>query len=168
MAGKRANILFLMADQLAAPFLALERTMAAHAPALSGLADKGVVFDNFYCNAPLCAPSRFSMMSGSLPKRIGAFDNAADFPSDVPTFAHYLRAAGYRTALAGKMHFCGADQLHGFEERLTTDIYPADFGWTPDWRHPGERIDWWYHNLGSVTGAGVAEITNQLDRKSVV
>jgi len=26
------------------------------------------------------------------------------------------------------MHFCGADQLHGFEERLTTDIYPADFG----------------------------------------
>ncbi|MGB1425861.1 MAG: choline-sulfatase, partial [Paracoccaceae bacterium] len=55
------------------------------------------------------------------------------------------------------------DQLHGFEERLTTDIYPADFGWTPDYRKPGERIDWWYHNMGSVTGAGVAEITNQLE-----
>ena len=63
----------------------------------------------------------------------------------------------------GKMHFVGPDQLHGFEERLTTDIYPADFGWTPDYRKPGERIDWWYHNLGSVTGAGVAEITNQLE-----
>jgi choline-sulfatase len=50
------------------------------------------------------------------------------------------------------MHFVGPDQLHGFEERLTTDIYPADFGWTPDYRKPGERIDWWYHNLGSVTG----------------
>jgi choline-sulfatase len=61
------------------------------------------------------------------------------------------------------MHFIGPDQLHGFEERLTTDIYPADFGWTPDYRKPGERIDWWYHNLGSVTGAGVAEITNQLE-----
>jgi choline-sulfatase len=61
------------------------------------------------------------------------------------------------------MHFVGPDQLHGFEERLTTDIYPADFGWTPDYRKPGERIDWWYHNLGSVTGAGVAEITNQLE-----
>ncbi len=46
---------------------------------------------------------------------------------------------------------------------LTTDIYPADFGWTPDYTKPGERIDWWYHNLGSVTGAGVAEITNQLE-----
>ena len=38
-------------------------------------------------------------------------------------------------------------------ERLTTDAYPADFGWTPDWRRPGERIGWWYHNLGSVTVA---------------
>ena len=61
------------------------------------------------------------------------------------------------------MHFVGPDQLHGFEERLTTDVYPADFGWTPDYRKPGERIDWWYHNLGSVTGAGVAEITNQME-----
>jgi len=49
------------------------------------------------------------------------------------------------------------------EERLTTDIYPADFGWTPDYRKPGERIDWWYHNMGSVTGAGVAEISNQME-----
>jgi arylsulfatase A-like enzyme len=83
--------------------------------------------------------------------------------SDIPTYAHHLRRAGYQTALSGKMHFVGPDQLHGFEERLTTDIYPADFGWTPDYRKPGERIDWWYHNLGSVTGAGVAEITNQLE-----
>ena len=37
------------------------------------------------------------------------------------------------------MHFCGPDQLHGFEERLTTDIYPADFGWTPDWTRFEER-----------------------------
>ena len=55
---------------------------------------------------------------------------------------------------AGKMHFVGPDQLHGFEERLTTDIYPADFGWTPDWTKPDERIDWWYHNLASVTAGG--------------
>ncbi|HEY0275077.1 MAG TPA: choline-sulfatase, partial [Paenirhodobacter sp.] len=34
---------------------------------------------------------------------------------------------------------------------------------TPDYTKPGERIDWWYHNLGSVTGAGVAEITNQME-----
>jgi choline-sulfatase len=82
---------------------------------------------------------------------------------EVPTFAHHLRRLGYTTVMSGKMHFVGPDQLHGLEERLTTDIYPADFGWTPDWTRPGERIDWWYHNLSSVTGAGVAEITNQLE-----
>eukprot|EP01133_Synstelium_polycarpum_P025498 gene25498-30608_t len=68
-----------------------------------------------------------------------------------------------RTICAAPMHFVGPDQLHGLEERLTTDIYPADFGWTPDYRKPGERIDWWYHNLGSVTGAGVAETSNQME-----
>ena len=103
------------------------------------------------------------MMAGRLPSRIGAYDNASEFPAAVPTFAHGLRAAGYRTCLAGKMHFVGPDQLHGFEERLTTDIYPADFGWTPNWDAPEERIDWWYHNMLSVKQAGVAAATNQLD-----
>jgi choline-sulfatase len=159
---KRPNILFLMADQLAATILTLRDAMAANAPSLWHLAEKSVVFDNFYCNSPLCSPSRFTMMSGSLPKRIGAFDNAADFPADIPTFAHYLRAIGYRTALAGKMHFCGPDQLHGFEERLTTDIYPADYGWTPDWTRPQVRPSW-YHNMLSVTQAGPCLRSNQLD-----
>lgn len=102
-------------------------------------------------------------MSGQLPSSTGVFDNAAEFPSDLPTYAHHLRAAGYYTCLSGKMHIVGPDQLHGFEERLTTDIYPADFGRTPDYRNPGERIEWWYHNLGSVTGASVAEISNQME-----
>ena len=97
-------------------------------------------------------------VSGQLPSRTGVYDNAAEFVSSIPTYAHHLRAAGYHTCLSGKMHFVGPDQLHGFEERLTTDIYPADFGWTPDYRKPGERIDWWYHNLGSVIGAGIAEL----------
>ena len=61
------------------------------------------------------------------------------------------------------MHFVGPDQLHGFEERLTTDIYPSDFGWTPNWDAPEERVDWWYHNMLSVQQAGVAAATNQLD-----
>ena len=46
----------------------------------------------------------------------------------MPTYAHYLRREGYETVLAGKMHFIG-EQLHGYEERLTSDIYPGDFGW---------------------------------------
>ena len=121
-----------------------------------------MVFDSFYCNSPLCAPSRFSFLSGRQVSAIGAYDNAAEFPAQVPTFAHYLRSAGYQTVLSGKMHFCGADQLHGFEERLTTDIYPADFGWTPDWTRFEERPSW-YHTMDSVTQAGPCTRTNQID-----
>ncbi len=97
-----------------------------------------------------------------MPSQIGAYDNAAEFPAQTPTFAHYLRRAGYQTALSGKMHFCGPDQLHGFEERLTTDIYPADFGWTPDWTRFEERPAW-YHTMDSVTQAGPCVRTNQID-----
>lgn len=159
----RQNILILMVDQLNGTLF--PDGPAAHlcAPNLSALARRGLRFANAYTASPLCAPARAAFMSGQLPSRTGVYDNAAEFASSIPTFAHHLRRAGYQTTLCGKMHFVGPDQLHGFEERLTTDVYPADFGWTPDYRHPGRRIDWWYHNLGSVTGAGVAEITNQLE-----
>ena len=160
--AKRKNILFIMADQMAAPLLPFYNPSPIQMPNLSRLAETGVVFDSAYCNSPLCAPSRFTLMSGQLPSRIGAYDNAADFPADIPTYAHYLRNLGYHTALSGKMHFCGPDQLHGFEERLTSDIYPADYGWVVNWDAPETRPSW-YHNMASVLQAGPCVRTNQLD-----
>ena len=159
----RPNILILMVDQLTGTLFPDGPAEWLHAPNLRALADRSARFANTYTASPLCAPARASFMSGQLPSRTGVYDNAAEFASSIPTYAHHLRRAGYHTCLSGKMHFVGPDQMHGFEQRLTTDIYPADFGWTPDYRKPGERIDWWYHNMGSVTGAGVAEITNQME-----
>ena len=157
------NILVLMVDQLNGTLFPDGPAAWLHAPNLKRLAERSARFSNCYTASPLCAPGRASFMSGQLPSMTGVYDNAAEFPSDLPTYAHHLRSAGYYTCLSGKMHFVGPDQMHGLEDRLTTDIYPADFGWTPDYRKPGERIDWWYHNLGSVTGAGVAEISNQME-----
>jgi len=157
------NILVLMVDQLNGTLFPDGPADWLHAPNLKRLAQRSVRFANCYTGSPLCAPSRASFMTSQLPSVTGVYDNAAEFPSDVPTYAHHLRRMGYYTCLSGKMHFAGPDQLHGFEDRLTTDIYPADFGWTPDYRKPDERIEWWYHNIGSVTGAGVAEITNQME-----
>ena len=157
------NILVLTVDQLNGTLFPDGPADWLHAPNLKALAARSVRFANTYTASPLCAPGRASFMSGQLPSATGVYDNAAEFKSDIPTYAHHLRRAGYYTCLSGKMHFVGPDQMHGFEERLTTDIYPADFGWTPDYRKPGERIDWWYHNMGSVTGAGVAEISNQME-----
>ena len=162
MTGKRRNILIVMVDQMAPRFTPIDDHPLVQAPHLAELAAAGVVFASAYCNSPLCAPSRAAFMTGALPSRTGVYDNAAEFGADLPTFAHYMRDAGYRTVLSGKMHFCGPDQLHGFEERLTTDIYPADYGWTPDWESPEERLSW-YHNMSSVTEAGVCVRTNQMD-----
>jgi choline-sulfatase len=159
----RPHILIVMVDQLSALFLRSYGHRVTKTPAIDRLAEEGVLFENAYCPSPLCAPARAVFMTGSLPTRTGVYDNSAELPSSIPTFAHYLRLEGYRTCLSGKMHFVGPDQLHGFEERLTTDVYPGDFGWTPDWSRPGERIDWWYHNMSSVKEAGVAEMTNQLE-----
>jgi len=161
--ARRPNILIVMVDQLNGTLFPDGPAEWLHAPNLKALAARSIRFRNCYTASPLCAPARASFMSGQLPRRTRVYDNAAEFASDIPTYAHHLRRAGYHTCLSGKMHFVGPDQMHGFEQRLTTDIYPADFGWTPDYRKPGERIDWWYHNMGSVTGAGVAEITNQLE-----
>ncbi len=162
------NILILMVDQLNGTLFPDGPAPWLQTPHLNALAARSTRFANAYTASPLCAPGRASFMSGQLPSRTGVYDNAAEFVSSIPTFAHHLRRAGYHTALSGKMHFVGPDQLHGFEQRLTTDIYPADFGWTPDYRKPGERIDWWYHNMGSVTGSGVAEITNQMEYDDAV
>jgi choline-sulfatase len=159
---EQPHILLIMADQLSPAFLPAYGHGIVRTPNIDALAAGGVVFENAYCASPLCSPSRASFMSGLLPSRTRVYDNAAEFAADVPTYAHHLRRLGYRTVLSGKMHFCGPDQLHGFEKRLTTDIYPADFGWTPDWDQPQERPDW-YHNMSSVTQAGLAVRTNQLD-----
>ena len=160
---QQPNILFVMADQMAAAPLPCYGGRVVQAPHLQALADAGVTFDAAYCNSPICAPSRFSMLAGRLPTTIGAYDNASELPASVPTLAHALAVAGYRTILAGKMHFIGPDQLHGFEERLTTDVYPSGFDWTPDWQLPaGERLEW-YHNTTSLLSATAAEAALQTD-----
>ncbi|MCV2867447.1 choline-sulfatase [Defluviimonas sp. WL0002] len=128
----RPNILLFMVDQLTSFVLSAYGGKVCKTPHIDALAARGTVFENAYCAYPLCAPSRFGMMAGRLPSRIGAYDNGAEFTASTPTFAHYLRLHGYYTCISGKMHFVGPDQFHGFEERLTTEIYPADMSWTPD------------------------------------
>lgn len=160
--ANQQNILIIMADQLAALALGCYGNTTVKSPNIDQLAAEGVQFNAAYTSSPLCTPARYAFMTGQNISQCGGYDNAAYMPSTMPTFAHYLRMMGYRTCLAGKMHFVGPDQLHGFEERVTTDVYPADFGWMPDWANADERIDLWYHNMSSVKQAGVACISNQL------
>jgi choline-sulfatase len=156
------NFLFLMADQLTAFALRLYGNRVCKTPNIDRLAARATRFERMYCNFPLCAPSRVAMLSGRLPSAVGVYDNASEFSAEVPTFLHYLKLAGYTTLLSGKMHFVGPDQQHGFQERLTTDIYPTDFGWTPDWRE-ALPVAPTGMNMRAVVEAGSCRRSMQLD-----
>ncbi|HEY2935406.1 MAG TPA: choline-sulfatase [Gaiellaceae bacterium] len=159
----RPDILLVLADQLSASALPAYGNRVVQAPRLERLGEEGIVFERALCASPLCVPSRAALMTGLLPSQTGAIDNAGELPAGFATFAHRLRLLGYRTVLAGKMHFIGADQLHGFEERPMTDVYPAGFDWIPDWDLADDERLPWYHNLSSVLRAGPVRSTLQLE-----
>lgn len=159
--ARRPHIVLVLADQVAASALPAYGNRVAIAPNLARLAEEGVVYERALCASPLCVPSRASLLTGLLPSRTGAIDNAGELPASVPTFAHHLRLLGYRTVLVGKMHFIGPDQMHGFEERPMTDVYPAGFDWVPDWDLADDERLPWYHDLTSVLRAGPVTATLQ-------
>lgn len=156
------NILVIQADQLTPGVLPAYGHPLVKTPHIDALAAGGVVFDSAYCNFPLCVPSRASMMAGRFAHNVQSWDNAMEMPAHIPTLAHYLRSAGYHTVLSGKMHFIGPDQVHGFTERVTTDIYPANFTWTPDWV-VGERYRPTGINPAAIVDAGVCARSLQID-----
>lgn len=138
----KKHIIFLLSDQHNAAIVGFAGDKYVRTPNLDKLAASGVVFDNCYCNSPLCVPSRASMLSGLLPNQTGVYNNMQALPSDRVTFVHSISAAGYESVLSGRMHFIGPDQRHGFEKRLVGDVtrnYPGksnpiygDLKGTPD------------------------------------
>lgn len=156
------NILLIMADQVAAAALSLYGNGVCKTPNLERLARSGVVFDNAYTPSPLCAPARSSLMTGCLSPSIGCYDNASELTADRPTIPHFLGHLGYHSVLCGKMHFVGPDQVHGFNERITTDIYPANFAWMPNWAKGPSFISSGV-TLSSVVEAGPCVRNMQMD-----
>ncbi len=115
-AKKRPNILLIMADEHNASVLGCTGNPIVHTPNLDQLAQSGVVFDNCYCNSPLCVPSRLSLTSGKYVSRVGAWNNDCWLPSpDYPSLPRLLNSAGYESYLCGKMHY-DATCRYGFTE----------------------------------------------------
>ncbi|MGH2355984.1 MAG: sulfatase-like hydrolase/transferase, partial [Chloroflexota bacterium] len=121
---QRPNILHLLSDQHSPYVLGCYGDAVVHTPHLDGLAARGAVFDAAYCPSPICVPSRMSMLTGRHPYQNECWTNSQILDSGIPTFAHALGAAGYRTALIGRMHSLGPDQLRGYSERLVGDHSP--------------------------------------------
>lgn len=118
----RPNILLIVSDQHAPGVMGCAGDPIVRTPNLDALAARGTRFENAYCAAPLCVPSRMTMLTGRHCSDIEVWTNRCYLRSDEPTFAHSVGAAGYQTVLAGRMHFMGPDQRHGFHERVIGDI----------------------------------------------
>jgi len=126
----KPNVLLIIADQMTPFMLEACGYAGAQTKNMKALADRGVQFTNAYTPSPICVPARSCLMTGLYTSTTGCYDNGDPYPSFIPTFAHYMANAGYDTVLSGKMHFIGADQLHGYKRRLNTDIYPSTFIWS--------------------------------------
>lgn len=93
----RPNILWLVSEDNN-PFIGAYGDSLAHTPALDRLATEGILYRNVFCNAPVCAPSRFSIITGVLPESHGPAHNMrakAKLPGFLRGFPEYLRQAGY-------------------------------------------------------------------------
>lgn len=120
-AERRPNILFLFTDQQHAGMLSCAGNPHLKTPAMDGLARNGARFERAYCANPVCVPSRFSMMTGVLPSRIGMEDNSGvKLPVPPEVLSHALgrvfREAGYETAYGGKVHTPMGVPAMGFDQ----------------------------------------------------
>jgi len=115
------NIIFLMDDQHRWDYLG-KVLPGVKTPALDSLAEQGVRYGQAVCQAPMCIPSRYSIMLGLYPRQIGVLRNEVALADDklpaVP-LAEQLRRAGYQTAGFGKTHWAWRNcSTRGFETRV--------------------------------------------------
>jgi choline-sulfatase len=122
-AGRPPNLLFLIADDHAGYVLGADGNRQALTPNLDALAAGGFRFSSHYCNSPVCSPSRQSLLSGQMPHMAGVTRLRTPFSPEKPAFSKQLRAAGYQTAVFGKMHFNAPAEngRHGFDLMQTED-----------------------------------------------
>lgn len=104
MKSKKPNMVFIMADQLAAGFLGAYGSGVNSSPALDRLARRGMLFKRAYAHVPLCGPNRATILTGRSCGVHGVTHNNLVLRSDTPTYASVLRHHGYRTGGFGKFH----------------------------------------------------------------
>jgi choline-sulfatase len=106
-AADKPNILLIITDQQHAQMMSCAGNPHVKTPAMDRLAARGVRFERAYCGNPVCIPSRFSMMTGVLPSRIGMEKNGrAEVPEAILSHAmgNLFRRHGYATVYGGKIH----------------------------------------------------------------
>ena len=137
------NIIFIMVDDMGWAELGCYGNTFNETPNLNKLAEQGMRFTDAYAAAPICSPTRASVLTGQYPARIGITDflpsNAEKYldPKKYITLNEALSASGYHTGMIGKWHLddhykapLGSPKQHGFDEVIGTEtdfIGPGDY-----------------------------------------
>jgi choline-sulfatase len=109
-------------------------------PNLDALAARGVIFERAYSASTVCIPSRAALLTGLQPHRVPTQENGSALREGFWTVARAFRAAGYETALIGKMHFAPVHAEHGFETmRLCEHLFGQGLG--PLSKQRGDEFD---------------------------
>ncbi|WP_459418161.1 sulfatase family protein [Flagellimonas sp.] len=123
--SNRPNVIFIMDDQHRWDALGKVNPQII-TPTLDSLAEKGLYFSQAVCQAPMCVPSRNSIMFGLYPNQTGVFRNSGGLPDSLmpaKTMAQYFQEAGYETAGFGKTHWGKyRTSTRGFETRYVSEI----------------------------------------------
>ncbi|MDA3963619.1 MAG: sulfatase-like hydrolase/transferase [Planctomycetota bacterium] len=102
---KRPNVLLLYTDQQRWDSIGASGLQPCLTPNLDALAAKGALFDHCFVNAPVCMPSRQSMLAGRYPSSVGTVCNGVEMDPAVSCIHNVIGQYGYHTAQLGKLHF---------------------------------------------------------------
>ena len=99
---EKPNVVFIAVDDLNDWTGYMGGHPQAKTPNIDRLANKGIAFTRAYSSAPLCNPSRVSLLTGILPSNSGVYGNQENFREYLPkalTFMKYFKKYGYRSSI---------------------------------------------------------------------
>ncbi|MDE3167792.1 MAG: sulfatase-like hydrolase/transferase, partial [Acidobacteriota bacterium] len=118
-ASGKPNVVLILADDLGCHDLGCLGAGDLKTPHIDALAAEGTRFTNWYAAAPVCAPSRASLLTGRYPIRCGVPDNGPPLAPSEQTIAQVVKGAGYATGIFGKWHLGATPETdpngHGFD-----------------------------------------------------
>jgi choline-sulfatase len=134
MNKKPHNILILCSDEHAPQVMGCMGDPLVRTPNMDRLAARGVIFDNAYCNNPICVPGRYSTLTGKYVRDIGSLHYGDGLDPKTWTYPKHFAAAGWQTTCVGKQHFMGLEQMHGWMFRPFGDMEVVGYGKTPGYK----------------------------------